>query len=92
MADQGYFSVHYTSSDLYIMDIATREYSKLPINSDHVESFHYWSSNSKWLMFISKRLDNLYSRVYFTHIDEKGNASSLFSCHKQTPKQTERLT
>ncbi|HNZ71478.1 MAG TPA: hypothetical protein PKJ43_02595 [Prolixibacteraceae bacterium] len=91
MADQGYFSVHYTSSDLYIMDIATREYSKLPINSDHVESFHYWSSNSKWLMFISKRLDNLYSRVYFTHIDEKGNASKPFLMPQTDPETNRTL-
>jgi len=92
MADQGYFTVYNPSSDLYIMDLETRKYSKLPINSDQVESFHYWSSNGKWLMFISKRLDGLYSRVYFTHIDENGNASKPFILPQKDPDYYKSLT
>jgi hypothetical protein len=86
MADQGYFTVYNPSSDLYIMDLTTREYSKMTVNSDQVESFHYWSSNGKWLMFISKRLDGLYSRVYFSYIDENGKASKPFILPQKDPE------
>jgi hypothetical protein len=85
MADHGYFTVHNSTSDLYIMNLKTLEYSKLPVNSDKVESYHSWSSNGRWLMFISKRFDNLYSLVYFTHIDINGNASKPFILPQEDP-------
>ncbi|HPR62467.1 MAG TPA: hypothetical protein PLF35_16035, partial [Prolixibacteraceae bacterium] len=42
------------------------------------ESYHSWSSNSKWFLFVSKRVDGLYSNVFFSHIDENGNISKPF--------------
>jgi Tol biopolymer transport system component len=73
MTDYGYFSIYSPASDLYLMDLKSFEYKKLDINSDHVESFHSWSSNSRWFLFISKRIDGFNSRIYFSHIDEEGN-------------------
>ena len=43
------------------------------------DSWHSWSSNSKWLLFASKRDDGVYARVYFTHIDGEGRASPAVS-------------
>jgi hypothetical protein len=73
MTDYGYFSIYSPSSDLYLMDLKSFEYKKLDINSEHVESFHSWSSNSRWFLFSSKRIDGLNSRIYFSYIDEEGN-------------------
>ena len=39
------------------------------------DSWHSWSSNSRWLVFASKRDDGIYARLYFTHIDDAGRAS-----------------
>ena len=79
MADHGYFTIHRTSSDLYIMDLETFEYKPIDIaNSEYTESYHSWSSNSKWFLFVSKRVDGLYSNVFFSHIDENGNISKPF--------------
>jgi len=39
------------------------------------DSWHSWSSNSRWLVFASKRDDGIYARLYFTHIDDAGHAS-----------------
>ncbi len=72
MTDYGYFSIYSPASDLYLMDLKSFEYKKLDINSDHVESFHSWSSNSRWFLFSSKRIDGLNSRIYFSYIDEEG--------------------
>ena len=85
MADYGYFNVHSPSSDLYIMNLETREYSKLPVNSDYVESYHCWSSNGKWILFVTKRFENLYSRVMFSYIDSLGNASKPFLLPQKDP-------
>ncbi len=81
MCDYGCFPVYQTSSDLYLMDLhkessglKTGKYDKLPINSEYSESWHSFSSNSRWLSFSSKRLDGLFTRVYFSYIDEDGRA------------------
>ena len=39
-----------------------------------MNSWHAWSPNSKWLVFVSK-LYGAYTDLYLTHIDEDGNAS-----------------
>jgi len=85
MADYGYFTIFHQSSDLYIMNLDNFSYSKLAVNSESIESFHSWSSNGKWLSFVSKRLDGLYSQVYFSQIDEKGNASKPFILPQKDP-------
>lgn len=41
-------------------------------------SWHSWSSNSRWLVFSSKQDDGIYTRLYFTHIDEKGRCTKAF--------------
>jgi len=55
MCDYGCFPVYQPSSDLYLMDLRTREYTKLDVNSKYSESWHSWSSNGKWIVFSSKR-------------------------------------
>jgi hypothetical protein len=47
-------------------------------NSDDTESYHCWSSNGRWIIYASRRLDGLYSRLYISHIDEDGFASKAF--------------
>ncbi|MHB1034355.1 MAG: TolB family protein [Pirellulales bacterium] len=74
MAEYGSFPVYQRSSDLYMMDLATRRHWKLAINSDRSDSWHSWSSNSRWIAFASKRRDGLFGRVYLSYIDAGGNA------------------
>ncbi|MCC7263786.1 MAG: PD40 domain-containing protein [Candidatus Latescibacteria bacterium] len=72
MAEYGNFPVFLPSSDLYVMELATGQYRRLEINSDRTDSWHSWSSNSRWLVFSSKRRDGLFSRPYFSYVDEAG--------------------
>ncbi|MBN2275756.1 MAG: PD40 domain-containing protein [Bacteroidales bacterium] len=85
MSDYGYFTIYSPTSDLYIMRLDSMQYEKLPVNSEYVESFHSWSSNSKWFLFVSKRLDGLYSRVFFSYIDSTGKASKPFLLPQKDP-------
>lgn len=39
------------------------------------DSWHSWSSNSRWLVWASKREGGVYAYLYLTHIDEDGHAS-----------------
>ena len=78
MCQYGSFPVYQKSSDLYLTDLkAARQtgqykYRRLEINSDQSESWHTWSSNSRWVVFSSKRKHGIFTRLYFTYLDQKG--------------------
>lgn len=74
MSSYGEFPVFQPSSDLYLMDLKTRQYSRLSINSPRSESWHCWSRNSRWVAFASKRRDGVFARVYFSYVDQLGRA------------------
>ena len=75
----GNFSIWHKDADLQMADLSTGESIPLDIlNSDDVESYHSWSSNSRWVIFSSRRMDGLYTRPYIAYIDEKGNACKPF--------------
>jgi hypothetical protein len=73
-------------SDLYIMDIATRHYEPLAVNSEWSESWHSWSSNSRWLAFTSKRNGGILGRIYLSHIDAGGKAAKPFILPQNDPR------
>jgi len=74
MCQYGCFPIYQRSSDLYLMDLTTGAYRKLAINSDTSESWHSWSSNSRWIAFSSKRLGGLFTRTFLSYIDQTGQA------------------
>ena len=48
------------------------------INSEYSDSYHSWSSNSRWVVFSSRRLDGLYTRPFLAYINENGEAAKPF--------------
>lgn len=80
MCDYGCFPVYRASSDLYIMDLQAAaktgrfEYRKLQANSDQSESWHSWSSNSRWIAFSSKRDSAPFTRSYLAYVDAEGRS------------------
>jgi len=85
LSDYGNFSIWHPESDLYLFNLETKEISKPEINSDQTESYHTWSSGSRWLVFSSRRLDGLYTRPYFSHMDSKGTFSKPFILPQKDP-------
>lgn len=61
-------------SRLYIVPAIGGTARELDCNFNSMNSWHSWSPNSKWIVFVSKIL-NPYTDMYLSHIDEKGNAS-----------------
>jgi Tol biopolymer transport system component len=72
------FPIYLPSADLYLLDIASGKWKRLDINSKQTDSFHSWSSNSRWIVFSSKRQDGVFTRPYFSYIDSSGMASKPF--------------
>src|SRR5262249_19021538 len=61
-------------SELYIMPAAGGPARRLRYNTARMNSWHSWSSNSRWLVFSSK-VNGPYTQLFLTHIDEQGNDS-----------------
>lgn len=55
------------------------------VNSRNSDTYHTFSSNSKWVVFASKRDDGLYGKPYFFHIDESGLSSKPFVLPQEYP-------
>ncbi len=85
MCDYGCFPVYQPSSDLYMMDLETSDYRKLDINSEYSESWHSWSSNSRWIAFSSKKQEGLFTRIYFSYVDGNGKAYKPFIMPQKDP-------
>ena len=65
------------SSDIYLMpaDLQTAPH-RLEANAEGVaDSWHSWSSNSRWLVFASKRENGIFARLFMTEIDAQGHSS-----------------
>lgn len=78
-ADHGTFHIWHKDSDLFVMNIASGEISPLTeANSNDTDSYHSWSSNSRWILFSSRRDDGSYTRPYITYFSPEGKASKAF--------------
>jgi Tol biopolymer transport system component len=84
--DYGNFSIWHPESDLWLYDIENRKTNPLKaFNSDQTESYHSWSSNSRWVVFSSRRVNGLYTMPYLGHLDQDGNAGKPFLLPQKTP-------
>jgi len=85
MLAYGNFPLFQASSDLYLMELASGKYRRLECNSDSSEAWHCWSSNSRWIVFSSKRDNGLLARPYFSYIDSKGREHKPFVLPQKDP-------
>jgi hypothetical protein len=65
------------------------EYRRLELNSDRSEAWHSWSSNSRWIVFSSKRDNGLFTRIYISYIDKDGRSSKPLVLPKKDPQYYE---
>ncbi|MBN2506178.1 MAG: PD40 domain-containing protein [Verrucomicrobia bacterium] len=84
----GCWPTYHPDSDLYAIDLhapGPAAPRKLEINSGACESWHNWSSNSRWLVFGSKRGNPLFSRPYLAHADDRGVFGKPFVLPQRDP-------
>lgn len=86
VADYGTFPIWHPEADLQMMNLQTGAIDTLAIvNSAKSDTYHSWSSNSRWFVFASKRDDGLYGKPYFCYIDKDGKAHKPFCLPQQHP-------
>jgi hypothetical protein len=91
MCDYGCWPTYHPESDLYVVDLKAGRpsgkfaFRKMEINSTECESWHGWSSNSRWIVFSSKRGNPLFSRPYLAYVDDNGHFQKPFLVPQRDP-------
>lgn len=93
LADKSTYPIHQRSSDLYLLDLETREHRKLDRSSSGLsESFPRWSSNGRWFSLTSNRRDGNSTLPYFAYFDTDGQAHKAFLLPQEDPTFYTRFT
>ena len=98
LSDYGQFSIWHHEADLWLLDLRSEKgevkSEKLAAarpmdgaNSKDTESFHNWSTNSRWLVVSSRRDDGLFTRPYFCHVDKDGHVTKAFMLPQRNPRR-----
>lgn len=79
-SDYGNFMIWHTAAELCLIDLAADSLAVRPADEINapgaVDSYHSWSSDGRWMVFSSKRIDGLFARPFIARFD---SATGRFS-------------
>lgn len=86
--EYGTFPIWHEEADLRMIDLMSGEHVDISIwnNEDCTDSYHSWSSNGRWVIFGTRRLDGRYTRLYMAYLDEDGNPCKPFLLPQEDPR------
>ncbi len=91
-ADCATFPIQHAEADLVMKDANTgKTISTEVLNSKYSDSYHSWSSNSRWILFSSRRIDGKYTRLFISHCDADGKFTKPFLLPQKDPEQNSTL-
>ena len=86
VSDYGTFPLWHHETDLVMMDLQKGEIIHMDVvNSNYSDTYHAWSSNSRWFVFASKRDDGWYGKPYFAYVDKDGKIHKPFVLPQRDP-------
>ena len=86
VADYGTFPINHRECDLRMLDLKTGNIFTLDeVNADGSDTYHSWSSTSKWFVFASKRGDGMFGKPWFSHVSEDGSVTKPFLLPQEDP-------
>ena len=85
VSDYSDFPIHQANCNLYMLEIASGLCRKMSISSERNDSWHGFSSNGRWVVFSSKRMNGRYSHPYFSYFNDSGAASKPFVLPQKDP-------
>lgn len=87
-SDFATFPIWHREADLKMIDLQTgEEMDTTPLNSNETESYHSWSSNGRWVVFSSRRVDSRYTRLFFAHVRADGSFGKPFLLPQRNPME-----
>lgn len=88
VSNYGTFPIWHSETDLWLVDLESGAIDTLPeVNGRYSDSYHSWSSTSRWVTFASKRDDRVYGRAYIAHVDSLGQVSRPFVLPQRDPSR-----
>ena len=86
-ADCGTFPIYHPEARLQIIDLATGNRINTDVlNSNQAESYHDWSSNGRWMVFQSRRMDGRHTRLILAYFSSDGTPCKPFMLPQQDPE------
>lgn len=83
----GTFPIHHQESDLKMLRLMDgTEMDTAILNSGEADSYHAWSSNSRWILFSSRRIDGRYTRIFIAWMDAQGKLHKPFLLPQRSPE------
>jgi len=91
LSDYGTFPIWHKENDLYLLDMKKNELTAMKeVNSLESDSYHSWSTNGRWLIFSSRRLDGRHTRLFITYFDAEGKFHKPFLLPQKNPELYEK--
>lgn len=85
-AEYGTFPVWHEESENWMIRLSDGSIDVMSsTNAKGADTYHSWSSNSRWVVFASKRDDNVYGRPYITYVDQNGKTGRPFLLPQSDP-------
>lgn len=92
LGDYGQFHIWHKSADLWLVDLLDfRTWPLDQANSPDADSYHGWSSNGRWIVMASRRIDGNFSRVFISYFDREGHAHRAFLLPQRDPEHNTLL-
>ena len=86
LADYGTFPINHRECDLCLLDLSTGKIMDLSaVNDDKSDTYHSWSSDSRWFVFASKRGDGMFGKPWFSHVAPDGTVTKPFLLPQKNP-------
>ena len=87
VSDYGTFPIWHPETDLWMLNLSNSQIDRMETtNGRFSDSYHSWSSNSRWIVFASKRDDRVYGRPYFAYVNEDGTTTKAFVLPQKNPE------
>ena len=92
VAAYGTFPINHRECDLCLLDLRTGETVPMnAVNDDKSDTYHSWSSDSKWFVFASKRGDGMFGKPYFSHVAGDGTVTRPFLLPQKDPHYYDKM-
>jgi len=86
MSNYGAFPIWHRENDLYLLNLENGNINSMnAVNSNQSDSYHSWSTNGRWMVFGSRRMDGTFTRPYISYFDADGNAHTPFILPQKNP-------
>ena len=88
-SEYGTFPIWHDEADLKMIDLATGQHADVSVWNDgsETDSYHSWSSDGRWVVFSSRRIDGRYTRLYLACLDSEGVPGKPFLLPQEDPRQ-----